>query len=154
MHKGIIAVAALALAAALSACGGRGTYADGARFHSNQPINRGALHVAPADPTMGNSLEFRTHAETVATERRRLGFRTVPDRAQAQYVATLDIIQTDGAPITRPGVTVGMPWEGRASKTAIAGMQEAMLAWAGPALAGALFRDFPGTPGVTRQVRL
>jgi hypothetical protein len=115
----------------------------------------------------------------------------VPDAAQAQYVATLDITQTDGTTVTRPGMTMGVPvgptiiatpvgrgprnstertttigvqikrqadgtqiWEGRASKTGSAGSEQTTLTWAVPALAGALFKDFPGAPGVTQQVRL
>lgn len=176
---------------ALTACGRGGTYADVARFHTNQPINRGTLFIQPVDPASQNNLEFRTHAESVAVEMRRQGFQTVPDAGQAQYLATLDITQSDGTTVTRPGTTVGVPvgsvviatpvgrgprnstertttigvqikrqgdgaqvWEGRASKTASAGSQEATLTWAVPALAGALFKDFPGTPGQTVQVRL
>ncbi len=186
----IFVAASMAAMLALSACSS-GTYADVARFHTNQPINRGTLFIEPADPGMGTSLEFRTHAETVAVEMRRQGFQTVPDISQAQYIAVLDIAQTDGTTVTRPGTTVGVPvgptvvatpvgrgprsatertttvavqirragdsikiWEGRASKTANAGSQEATLTWAVPALAGALFQDFPGTPGATVQVRI
>ena len=191
MKKGILAASSIALMIALSACGRGGMYADVARFHTNQPINRGTLFIQPADPAIANSLEFRTHAESVAVEMRRQGFQTVPNAGQAQYVATLDITQTDGTTVTRPGTTVGVPvgptiiatpvgrgprnsterttttavqiqrqgdgqkvWEGRASKTANAGSQEANLTWAVPRLATALFTDFPGTPGVTQQVRL
>ncbi|WP_181160020.1 DUF4136 domain-containing protein [Sandaracinobacter neustonicus] len=191
MKRKIFAATSIALMVALSACGRGGTYADVARFHTNQPINRGTLFIQPADPAIANSLEFRTHAESVAVEMRRQGFQTVPDAGQAQYVATLDITQTDGTTVTRPGTTVGVPvgptiiatpvgrgprnssertttvavqiqrqsdgqkvWEGRASKTATAGSQQATLTWAVPALAGALFTDFPGTPGVTQQVRI
>ena len=191
MKRQIIAATSIALMLALSACNRGGTYADVARFHSNQPINRGTLFIQPVEASMANNLEFRTHAESVAVEMRRLGFQTVPDASQAQYVATLDIAQTDGTTVTRPGLTVGVPvgpaviatpvgrgprnatertttvavviqrqadgakiWEGRASKTANAGDQGATLTWAVPALAGALFTDFPGKPGVTQQVRL
>jgi hypothetical protein len=191
MTKRVLAATSLALMIALSACGRGGTYADVARFHTNQPINRGTLFIQPVDPASQNNLEFRTHAESVAVEMRRQGFQTVPDAGQAQYLATLDITQTDGTTVTRPGTTVGIPvgsvviatpvgrgprnstertttigvqikrqadgaqvWEGRASKTASAGSQQATLTWAVPALAGALFTDFPGTPGVTQQVRL
>lgn len=191
MKRPILAATSLALLLALSACNRGGLYADVARFHSNQPINRGTLFIEAADPAVGTSLEFRTHMESVAVEMRRLGFQTVPTRAQAQYVAILDIAQTDGATVTRPGTSVGVPvgptiiatpvgrgpssstertttvavqiqrqsdgakvWEGRASKTSNVGSQEAALTWAVPALAGALFHDFPGRPGVTQQVRL
>ena len=186
----IVAATAITLALALGACN-RGPTAEVARFHTNQPINRGTLFIQPADPATANSLEFRTHAESVAVEMRRLGFQTVPDAGQAQYLAVLDIAQTDGTTTTRPGTTVGAPigpvvvatpvgrgprnstertttvavviqrsadsqkvWEGRASKTAAADSNESKLTWAVPALAGALFRDFPGKPGVTQTVRL
>lgn len=191
MKTGFAAATTLALMLALAGCNRGGTYADVARFHTNQPVNRGTLFIQPADPALADNLEFRTHAESVAVEMRRLGFQTVPNAAQAQYVATLDITQTDGTTVTRPGMTVGVPigvaviatpvgrgprnatertttvgvqmkrqadgaqiWEGRASKTATAGSQQATLTWAVPALSGALFKDFPGTPGVTQQVRL
>ncbi len=191
MKRQIIAATSIALMLALSACNRGGNYADVARFHTNQPINRGTLFIQPSDPATANNLEFRTHAESVAVEMRRQGFQTVPDAAQAQYIATLDIAQTDGTTVTRPGTTVGVPvgptiiatpvgrgprnstertttvavqikrqsdgaqiWEGRASKTAAAGSQGATLTWAVPVLSEALFRDFPGTPGATQQVRL
>ena len=191
MRNKVLAATSIALMIALSACGRNNIYADVARFHTNQPINRGTLFIQPSDPALANNLEFRTHSESVAVEMRRQGFQTVPTAAQAQYIATLDITQTDGTTITRPGMSVAVPvgaamiatpvgrgprnstertstigvqikrqadgtqiWEGRASKTASAGSEQANLTWAVPALAGALFKDFPGTPGVTQQVRL
>jgi hypothetical protein len=191
MKTGFVAATAVGLMLALVGCNRGGTYADVARFHTNAPINRGTLFIQPLDAGSASNLEFRTHAESVAVEMRRQGFQTVPDASQAQYIATLDITQTDGSTVTRPGVTVGVPvgsavlatpvgrgprnatertttvgvqikrqadgaqvWEGRASKTATAGSQEATLTWAVPALAGALFKDFPGPAGVTQQVRL
>lgn len=191
MRTGFVAAAAVAMVVALAGCNRNAIYADVARFHTNQPVNRGTLFIQPADPALADNLEFRTHSESVAVEMRRLGFQTVPSASQAQYIATLDITQTDGTTVTRPGMTVGVPvgvaviatpvgrgprnatertttvgvqmrrqadnvqiWEGRASKTATAGSQQATLTWAVPALSGALFGDFPGTPGVTQQVRL
>jgi len=190
MRNRIVAATSIALMLVLAACGRNNIYADVARFHTNQPINRGTLFIQPLEASQ-NNLEFRTHAESVAVDMRRHGFQTVPDASQAQYLATLDITQTDGTTITRPGVTVGVPvgaamiatpvgrgprnatertttigiqikrqsdgmqvWEGRASKTGAAGSQQATLTWAVPALSGALFNEFPGTPGVTQQVRL
>jgi hypothetical protein len=173
---------ALLLAATLAACGGSARYADVARFHANQPINRGTLYIQPADPAVANSLEFRTHAETIATEMRRLGFQTVPDASQAQYLATVDVFQSDGATTTRAGSTTASAagpgpsasgrrvttvsvqlkrasdnavlWEGRANTEAPAGTPEATFTWAVPKLASALFQDFPGIPGQTIRVTL
>lgn len=45
-------------------------------------------------------------------------------------------------------------WEGRATKDAVGGSTAADPTSAVPLLARALFQDFPGTPGVTQQVRL
>lgn len=100
---------ALPLAAmlVLSACSSN-NYAEVVRFHSNQPITRGTLAIAAADPSVADSLEFRTHAETVAVQLRRLGYTTGLPLAQVQYVATVDVTQADSqGNITRPGVTVG-----------------------------------------------
>lgn len=191
MKSRIVAATSVALLLALSACGGGGMYADVARFHTNQPINRGSIAIVSADASNAGSLEFRTHAETVAVEMRRLGFTTGLPADQVQYLATLDITQSDGQMVTRPGTQVAVPtgpvqvqvpvgrnrtvtqnrttllsvqimrradsqmiWEGRASKEAPANSREATLTWAVPALAGALFQDFPGTPGQTVRVRL
>jgi hypothetical protein len=109
MKNRVLAATSIALMLALAACGRNNVYADVARFHSNQPINRGTLFIQPADPALANNLEFRTHSESVAVEMRRQGFQTVPTAAQAQYLATLDITQTDGTTVTRPGMTVGVP---------------------------------------------
>lgn len=134
------------------------TYADVARFHSNQPINRGTIYVAAADPTQTQSLEFRTHRETVSVELRRQGFQTVPDATQAQYLGTLGITQADN----RTEMTLQIKratdqsavWEGRSSVAGSPGTQQGTLTWAVPRLAEAMFTDFPGTPGVTQQVRI
>jgi hypothetical protein len=109
MQKHILAATSVALMLALAGCGRNNVYADVARFHTNQPINRGTIFIQPVDPAMANNLEFRTHAESVAVEMRRQGFQTVPTADQAQYIATLDITQTDGTTVTRPGMTVGVP---------------------------------------------
>ena len=92
---------------ALAGCSNN-LYADVTRFHTNQPISRGTLAVVPADPSMANSLEFRTHAETVAVQMRRLGYSTGLPASQVEFLATMDITQADAAGnVTRPGVTVG-----------------------------------------------
>lgn len=195
-----LAVLPLAALISLSACSNN-LYADVTRFHTNQPISRGTLAVVPIDPAMANSLEFRTHAETVAVQMRRLGYSTGLPAGQVDYLATIDITQADAAGnVTRPGVTVGggvgvpigsnaglganvaVPvggsrrnpalrtttlsvqiarradrtqiWEGRASKQVNAGDDIANATNAVPALADALFREFPGTPGVTVRVRI
>lgn len=92
---------------ALAGCSNN-LYADVTRFHTNQPISRGTLAVVPADPSMANSLEFRTHAETIAVQMRRLGYTTGLPASQVDFLATVDITQADAqGNVTRPGVTVG-----------------------------------------------
>jgi hypothetical protein len=196
------ALKALPLAAilAVAACSNN-IYADVTRFHTNQPISRGTLAIVPPDPAMANSLEFRTHAETVAVQMRRLGYSTGLPASQAEFLATVDITQVDAqGNVSRPGVSVGggvgvpigsnaaiganvaVPvggsrrnpalrtttlavsiqrradraqiWEGRATKQIAANDDLAAATNAVPALAEALFREFPGTPGQTVRVRL
>ncbi|KAB7646422.1 DUF4136 domain-containing protein [Polymorphobacter fuscus] len=101
------AVPVAAAMLALAACSNN-LYADVTRFHTNQPITRGTLAVVAIDPAMANNLEFRTHAETVAIQMRRLGYSTGMPAAQVDYIATVDITQADAqGNVTRPGVTVG-----------------------------------------------
>ena len=107
MPKFNLALAPVVALLALAGCSNN-LYADVTRFHTNQPISRGTLAIVPADPSMANSLEFRTHAETVAVQMRRLGYSTGLPASQVDYLATIDITQADGAGnVTRPGVTVG-----------------------------------------------
>ena len=196
------ALKALPLAALLAVAGcSNNIYADVTRFHTNAPISRGTLAIVPPDPAMADSLEFRTHAESVAVQMRRLGFSTGLPASQVEFLATLDITQVDAmGNVTRPGVSVGggvgiplgsnagiganvaVPvgssrrnpalrtttvavniqrradrvqiWEGRATKEVGAGDDLAAATNAVPALAEALFREFPGTPGQTVRVRL
>lgn len=196
------AVKALPLAAilAVAACSNN-IYADVTRFHTNAPISRGTIAIIPPDPAMANSLEFRTHAETVAVQMRRLGYSTGLPASQVEFLATVDITQVDAqGNVSRPGVSVGggvgvpignnaaiganvaVPvgssrrnpaqrtstlavtiqrrvdraqiWEGRATKQVAANDDLAAATNAVPALADALFREFPGTPGQTVRVRL
>ncbi len=94
---------------ALAACGSA-NYADVVRFHTNQPISRGTLALVPADPAVANSLEWRTHAETVAVQMRRVGYTTGLPQSQVQYIATVDITQADAqGNVTRPGLPAGAP---------------------------------------------
>jgi hypothetical protein len=106
MRKFALVAASATAMLALSACSN--TYADVVRFHSNQPISRGTLALASADPAVADSLEFRTHAETVAIQLRRLGYSTGLPADQVQFVATIDVTQADSqGNITRPGLTPG-----------------------------------------------
>lgn len=107
MRTRSLAVLPVAAMLALSACSNN-SYADVVRFHSNQPISRGTLAIVPADPAVADSLEFRTHAESVAVQMRRVGYSTGLPLSQVQYIATMDVTQADSAGnVTRPGVTVG-----------------------------------------------
>jgi hypothetical protein len=202
MHFATRALKALPLAAilAVAACSNN-IYADVTRFHTNAPISRGTLAIVPPDPAMANSLEFRTHAETVAVQMRRLGYSTGLPASQVEFLAVVDITQVDAmGNVSRPGVSVGggvgvpignnaaiganvaVPvgssrrnpalrtstlavtiqrradraqiWEGRATKQVAANDDLAAATNAVPALAEALFREFPGTPGQTVRVRL
>jgi hypothetical protein len=170
MRRSISAALAAAVMLGLAACAS-GPTADVSRFHSNQPISRGTVYLQAANPAVAGSLEARTHGETVAVEMRRLGFQTVQSAEQAQFIATIGVTQEDadlpsGRRGTAPRRTTTLNvqlkeagsntpvWEGRASQTVAPNSREADLTVAIPALAGALFGDFPGTPGVTQQVRI
>jgi hypothetical protein len=102
MKKSVLAAVPVAMMLALSACSS--DYAEVVRFHSNAPISRGTLAIVPPNAAMADSLEFRTNAEIVAVQMRRVGYTTGLPVGQVDYIATLDITQTDGAGnVTRPG---------------------------------------------------
>lgn len=108
MKPSRLAIVPMAAIMVLAACANN-VYADVTRFHANQPISRGTIAIVPLDPAMANSLEFRTHAETVAVQMRRLGYSTGLPASQTEFIATLDIAQADAqGNVTRPGgVSVG-----------------------------------------------
>ncbi len=102
-------LAALAVAGAvLSACTAR-QEADVTRFHLGQPIARGTVFVAPLDPAVGATLEFRTHAEGVAGALRGAGFVPVERGAAADFIAVISAQQTTReAAGSGAGVSIGI----------------------------------------------
>jgi Domain of unknown function (DUF4136) len=101
---GFLAVAA---ALTLAACASTPT-ADITRFHMGQPIPSDTIRVVsspdPVAPGTAMSLEFRTHANIVAQDLARHGFRPV-DSAPSAYVAILSVGQT-----TRAGMPSSSPF--------------------------------------------
>ncbi|AGH50471.1 MULTISPECIES: DUF4136 domain-containing protein [Sphingomonadales] len=79
------------------------------RFHLGQPIARGEIVVEPRDPTLANSLEFRSQAEAVSAELARLNFRLAPGIAKSELVAVVDVTRrTRRDADTGSGVSVGL----------------------------------------------
>ncbi|MCA3254588.1 MAG: DUF4136 domain-containing protein [Alphaproteobacteria bacterium] len=102
-------LAALAVAGTLlAACTAR-PEADVTRFHLGQPISRGTVFVAPLDPGVAQSLEFRSHAEGVATALRSAGFVPVERGAAADFIAVISAQQTTREAAGRAsGVSIGI----------------------------------------------
>src|SRR3546814_6782707 len=78
---------ALAFVASLAACASnpasRGV--EVTRFHLGQhPIARGQIVVEPINPAAAGSIEFRTHAASVARELARLGWTVVGTVGQSR----------------------------------------------------------------------
>lgn len=87
------AVMGLVLAAGAVTLGGCTTpqTADVVRFHGSEVQSRGTIAIMPAETILAGNLEFRTYAQSIADELRRVGFVPVPDGRAAQYVALVDI---------------------------------------------------------------
>jgi hypothetical protein len=99
----------LAVAAALSLAGCASTpTAEVTRFHMGQPIPSDTIRIVPSPdpvaPGAAQSLEFRTHANVVAQDLARQGFRPV-DSAPSAYVAILSVQQ-----MTRAGMPSSSPF--------------------------------------------
>lgn len=94
----------LAAAMALAACATTPT-AEVTRFHMGQPIPGDTIRVVPAPeavpPGTATSLEFQSHANIVAQDLARHGFRPVQGGPSA-YVAILSVQQTTRAGIPSP----------------------------------------------------
>lgn len=97
----------LAAGLALAACSTTPT-ASVLRFHQNQPISRGTVHVTPANPQMAGSLEFQAQANAVGAELQRNGF-TVVQGPPAQFNAIVGVQTTERMTAgRRSGVSIGV----------------------------------------------
>jgi hypothetical protein len=100
-------VLAVAAALALAGCASTPT-AEVTRFHMGQPIATDTIRIVPSPdpvaPGAAQSLEFRTHANIVAQDLARHGFRPV-DTAPTAYVAILTVQQ-----MTRAGLPSSSPF--------------------------------------------
>lgn len=99
---------ALAVALILGACATTPT-ATVLRFHQQQPIGRGSVHIRPANPQMATSLEFQAQSDAVAAELRRQGFEPVQNPGLAQFTARIDVqtFERTGPP-RQSGLSVGI----------------------------------------------
>lgn len=99
---------ALAAGLLLAACAATPT-AQVVRFHTNQPMARGTIYLAPADPKLAGTLEFGAQANVVGAELSRAGFTVVSDPGQAQFTAVIDIGTAErNGPPRQPNVSVGL----------------------------------------------
>lgn len=100
-------VLAVAAALALAGCASTPT-AEVTRFHMGQPIPSDTIRIVaspdPVAPGTPVSLEFRTHANVVAQDLARHGFRPV-ENAPSAYIAILNVQQT-----TRAGIPSSSPF--------------------------------------------
>jgi hypothetical protein len=107
MQAGATGFLAVAAALALAACATTPT-AEVTRFHMGQPIPSDTIQVVPSPdpvaPGTAMSLEFRTHANIVAQDLARHGFRLV-ETGPSAYLAILNVQQT-----TRAGMPSSSPF--------------------------------------------
>jgi hypothetical protein len=98
----------LGMALVLGACSTTPT-ASVLRFHQNQPLARGAVHIRPANPEMAGSLEFQSQANAVGAELARQGFQPVANPADAQFTAIVDVQTSERVgPPRQSNVSVGI----------------------------------------------
>lgn len=109
MKPRFVAASMVAVTLVLGACASDRFGADVSRFHLGQPLARSTVYLEPADPSVAQSLEFRTYAAEVAEELRQLGFTPVDTLARAELVGVVGYGQTtrEGL-VSRPPVTIGI----------------------------------------------
>jgi hypothetical protein len=93
MPVNLLRASILGAALALAGCAAQAPETRVTRFHLGQPIARGEIAVEPRDPTMAQTLEFRTYAEAVAAELARTGFKLAPGIAKSELVAVVDVVR-------------------------------------------------------------
>lgn len=86
-------IASICAAALLAGCAAQTPPAEVTRFHLGQPIARGEIAVEPRDPTQGDSLEFRSSAESISRALQASGFAIAPNLAKSELVAVVDVQQ-------------------------------------------------------------
>ncbi|MDT7932991.1 MAG: DUF4136 domain-containing protein [Sphingomonadaceae bacterium] len=101
------AFALAATAALLGACTATLPAPEVTRFHRGD-VRPSTVYVEQADPRRQGTLEFGMQADAVRAGWARLGFRPVPDRAQADYVSRVDFT-VEGRAVSRGApVTIGL----------------------------------------------
>lgn len=106
--KTVAAIVSAALILSLGACSTTPT-ANVLRFHQNQAIERGTIHIRPANQQMAGSLEFQAQANAVAIQLQAQGFTVVNTPQSAQFAAIVDVQTSERmAPARRSGLSVGV----------------------------------------------
>jgi hypothetical protein len=89
------------LAASLAGCatgggsdaGTRGGGVEVGRFHLGQPVARAQIAIQPFDRADANRPEFPAYVAAVGRELTRLGWTVVPNSAQSEQIALIDVEQ-------------------------------------------------------------
>lgn len=87
---------------AIAGCATPNAGIDVKRFHLGTPVTRGAIALIPGDPAASFSLEYRTYADSVATELRAQGFTPVGVANGPAYIGTLTVTQNIAVGPRRP----------------------------------------------------
>lgn len=84
---------AIGSALALGACATTAPRTEVTRFHLGQQLAPGqiAIEPLPAQPLLGESVEFQTYAGAVGAELKRLGYTVTPGLATSELVASIGV---------------------------------------------------------------
>lgn len=80
------------------------------RFHADSVAQQGSIALVPLDGIDGQSIEFRTYANAVSAELRKIGFTPTDSGAGGDYVARIGFIRDVRLPVEqrRSPVSVGV----------------------------------------------
>jgi hypothetical protein len=107
----LLSLSALALGGCTVTGGGRDAGTEVTRYHLNQPIAPGSVHIEPLSATATISPEYQTYADAVAAELSRMGYtRVAPASAGAsQYIAAVGFQRASrGTVQTPPRFSIGI----------------------------------------------
>jgi hypothetical protein len=110
MLRGIMLGCVLGSGLVLGACTTTAPRTQVTRFHLGQPLAPGqvTIEALPAQPLLGESIEFRTYAAAVGAELARLGYTVTPGLATSEMVASIGVMRGTRETMQRSPLSIGL----------------------------------------------
>lgn len=107
---GLLRACLLGSTLALAACTTTAPRTEVTRFHLGQPLAPAqvAIEPLPAQPLLGDSLQFQSYAGAVGAELTRLGYNVTPGVATSELVASIGVARGTRESLQRSPLSIGL----------------------------------------------